>query len=749
MKNINKFSLFLILALVFMGSFANYQIAQAVTGEGTATIAVDGIATSSAVTVVKGTSHKFTIVLMVGASGITANAENPTFTIPTGFTVPDINPVADAGSVVTDGNWSVIGGGTCLVNSSSGGLTAASGTVITVDVMTACTVDPAEGKIILTYKGTSAVAMGATPLNIGVNDVSSAHPVTSLTGGSPTITVNGALPYIPFNGHNLYISPVDNSTGILWDSTCTGDGTSCKVTDATSTIGGAANTATIVSVLGAGNYAAQVCSNLNYDGYSDWYLPAFDQLSAMYTASSTVNKGDYLTTWVNFTSGYYWSSTEYTYMYAVARDFSSGVPVGAFKGLNLYGVRCVRSGPTSNIANTDLVLGLVGTSAGTSNDAVATAAISGDGTTVDITSVGVGSATITVTAANGNQMTIAVIVAADGTFTSVTPTKWSATIAHVTNNALNFGLVGTSVVSSNTSVATVAISGDGTTVDITSVGVGTATITVTAANGNQAIINSVSVAANGSFSYGPVKWTAKTNSNTTNTTLVLGLVGTTAISSNTAIATTLISGGNIVITSVGVGTVTITVSDGTNSATIPVTVDATGAITLGTIVPFTPVTSSRRRRVVTDYSTTTLTGTESLLTIIENGSTSSIIIATSTILVTPIAIATTTSSVNAKITENIPYQFSFTRVLKLGSVGDEVRQLQIFLNKHGFSLGKTGNGSAGKETTYFGQRTKDSLIKFQEVNAKDILIPQGLIKGTGIFLNYSKKFINQILLSGN
>ena len=104
-------------------------------------------------------------------------------------------------------------------------------------------------------------------------------------------------------------------------------------------------------------------------------------------------------------------------------------------------------------------------------------------------------------------------------------------------------------------------------------------------------------------------FTPATNSTTANTDEILGLIGTTAVSSNTAIATTSISGGNIAITSVGVGTATITVSDGVNDATIAVTVDALGAITIGTITPY--LSSNASLISVADQSIKTIgTGTQ-------------------------------------------------------------------------------------------------------------------------------------------
>ena len=56
---------------------------------------------------------------------------------------------------------------------------------------------------------------------------------------------------------------------------------------------------------------------------------------------------------------------------------------------------------------------------------------------------------------------------------------------------------------------------------------------------------------------------------------------------------------------------------------------------------------------------------------------------------------------------------SFKRDLKLGSIGEDVRALQVWLNAHGFTVAKSGPGSRGKETTKFGSLTKAALVKFQ------------------------------------
>jgi hypothetical protein len=59
---------------------------------------------------------------------------------------------------------------------------------------------------------------------------------------------------------------------------------------------------------------------------------------------------------------------------------------------------------------------------------------------------------------------------------------------------------------------------------------------------------------------------------------------------------------------------------------------------------------------------------------------------------------------------------TFSRDLKFGMSGSDVRQLQQFLNNNGFVISQAGMGSPGQETTYFGQATKQALIKYQKAN---------------------------------
>ena len=89
--------------------------------------------------------------------------------------------------------------------------------------------------------------------------------------------------------------------------------------------------------------------------------------------------------------------------------------------------------------------------------------------------------------------------------------------------------------------------------------------------------------------------------------------------------------------------------------------------------------------------------------------------------------------------------YKFNRDLKVGMNGEDVKQLQIFLNKNGFPTALTGPGSLGHETTSFGALTKKALIKFQEANAKIILKTQKLRHGTGLFYTITRALVNKML----
>jgi len=139
--------------------------------------------------------------------------------------------------------------------------------------------------------------------------------------------------------------------GQSWDgSTCTGsrsllswnDGdTEWVETGFTSAITGETNTTNIATLDSnstlSGNQphiAVEYCNDLNQDGYTDWYLPAKQELDVLYGNNGSIDHFD--------TSGtYYWSSTEDDNTRAWLQRFNDGNQYDHLKD-NTRAVRCVR-----------------------------------------------------------------------------------------------------------------------------------------------------------------------------------------------------------------------------------------------------------------------------------------------------------------------------------------------------------------------------------------------------------------------
>lgn len=83
------------------------------------------------------------------------------------------------------------------------------------------------------------------------------------------------------------------------------------------------------------------------------------------------------------------------------------------------------------------------------------------------------------------------------------------------------------------------------------------------------------------------------------------------------------------------------------------------------------------------------------------------------------------------------------RTLRLGQKGEDVRALQVFLNKNSATaLATTGDGSPGHETTYFGPRMKDAVKRFQVLHKSEVLTPLGLKLPSGFIGKFSLGIIN-------
>lgn len=95
----------------------------------------------------------------------------------------------------------------------------------------------------------------------------------------------------------------------------------------------------------------------------------------------------------------------------------------------------------------------------------------------------------------------------------------------------------------------------------------------------------------------------------------------------------------------------------------------------------------------------------------------------------------------------IPADFRFTRTLRLGARGEDVRYLQILLNRDSETRvnisGETGG--PGRETARFGSLTQAAVARFQHKYRAQALAPAGLANATGIVGPVTRLKLNALL----
>jgi uncharacterized protein YjdB len=302
---------------------------------GTTTVCAGSTTALSNATTGGAWSSSSTAIATVGSTGVVTGVAAGTATI--SYTVANgcgsavatrvvtVNALPIAGTIT--GTATVTAGSTTtLSNATTGGAWSSSATGIATVGSTGLVTGVAAGTATISYTVTntcgSAVATRVVTVNLTIG--------ATYGGGKIAYILQPGNPgYIAGETHGIIAAPSDQSTAIQWGcyslTTMVG-GTSTALGT------GAANTAIVSSACGAGT-AARLCGDLVLNGYSDWYLPSFDELQKLYINRSSIG---------GFTTGSYWSSSEGSANFAWYVGFNSG-GTGSVNKSGTYYVRAVRA----------------------------------------------------------------------------------------------------------------------------------------------------------------------------------------------------------------------------------------------------------------------------------------------------------------------------------------------------------------------------------------------------------------------
>ena len=155
------------------------------------------------------------------------------------------------------------------------------------------------------------------------------------------IAYGGIIFYIDETGEHGLVAAMEDLGQIEWG--CNGtdiNGDNSSVSPEQWGIGtGLQNTLEIVSGCSETPIAASEALAYESEGYSDWYLPSFDELYEMY---STIGQGGPEGNIGGFSNSYYWSSSEANNSYAYIVMFNNGGVSNVYKYYT-HRVRVIRS----------------------------------------------------------------------------------------------------------------------------------------------------------------------------------------------------------------------------------------------------------------------------------------------------------------------------------------------------------------------------------------------------------------------
>ena len=152
-----------------------------------------------------------------------------------------------------------------------------------------------------------------------ISNLCATAAVGNTCGGGKVFAITNGIVYVSQTS--------DNSTSAAWG--CSGS----TISGADSMTNGYQNTLDINAGCATAGIASRVCTGLSTGGFTDWYLPAKDQLNTMYSLRATIG---------GFSASNYWSSTENSSNYAWHQGFVIGNQDTSNKASGYY-VRCIRS----------------------------------------------------------------------------------------------------------------------------------------------------------------------------------------------------------------------------------------------------------------------------------------------------------------------------------------------------------------------------------------------------------------------
>ena len=174
-------------------------------------------------------------------------------------------------------------------------------------------------------------------LCISCSDDSTPPPTPTIELGD--FLQGGVVFYLDGSGeHGLICSIEDQSFNADWG--CPNlviDGA-----DDTAVGTGAQNTLDIIQQCTESGIAALLCSDYEFDSYSDWFLPSIDELSLVEQNKEIISQVSVEQGGQALEDTEYWSSSESTTNTVFVENLSDGGPFAEFKEGNTANVRAIR-----------------------------------------------------------------------------------------------------------------------------------------------------------------------------------------------------------------------------------------------------------------------------------------------------------------------------------------------------------------------------------------------------------------------